>query len=92
MHDNHFGFDLEGNTVLMGLRSIAWVPQSLGIYAYSSPKVKLGGLPKELDWSGYDHQLTLAHIAYILKLTGDNTLGEFNPLTILSRETLSEML
>ncbi|KAG8984294.1 hypothetical protein FRB90_005425 [Tulasnella sp. 427] len=75
MRDDHFGFDLEGNTVVMGLRSIVWVPQSLGMYAYKSLKGKLGGLPTELGWSGADHQRTMANISYILKMSGGTSLG-----------------
>ncbi|PPQ63903.1 hypothetical protein CVT24_010370 [Panaeolus cyanescens] len=75
MNDERFGIDTDGNVVVMGLRSVAWVPHSLARYAYMSSKDKLNGIADELGWIGADNQLTMAYISWILKMTSDGALG-----------------
>ncbi|KAJ7639296.1 hypothetical protein FB45DRAFT_905226 [Roridomyces roridus] len=75
MDESHFGFDQEGNIVVMGLRSISFLPHSFGRYALQSAMGHYGRLPNKFGWSGEANQLTMGTVASVLAMTGDTTLG-----------------
>ncbi|KIJ19635.1 hypothetical protein PAXINDRAFT_8119 [Paxillus involutus ATCC 200175] len=76
MDDGHFGVDEQGNTVIMGLRSISCLPQSFGRYTLvSSDKQFFTALPNKLHWLGDSNMNTMAQVAANLAMTGNPTLG-----------------
>ncbi|KAJ7639266.1 hypothetical protein FB45DRAFT_977145 [Roridomyces roridus] len=75
MDESHFGFDQEGNIVVMGLRSISFLPHSFGKYALQAAGGHYGRLPNQFGWLGETNGLTMATVASVLAMTGDTTLG-----------------
>jgi hypothetical protein len=76
LDDGHFGVDKEGNTVIMGFRSISCLPQSFGRYTLlSSDKQFLTSLPDKLHWLGDSNMNTMVQVAANLAMTAGPALG-----------------
>ena len=84
MDGSHFGFDQEGNIVVMGLRSISFLPHSFGRYALKTSMGDYSHLPEKFEWLGDANQLPMGTIAWVLGMTSDTTLGESIPSFCLS--------
>ena len=52
MDGSHFGFDEEGNVVVMGLRSISFLPHSFGRYTLKTSMGNYSHLPEKFEWLG----------------------------------------
>ncbi|KAL1668904.1 hypothetical protein GGF50DRAFT_110888 [Schizophyllum commune] len=81
---SHFGVDEAGRTVLMGLRSISFVPETFA--RYTLVNAKLATLADRLGLSGESDMKAMAAIAHVLGMTADSTLGLDNQGKTVKRD------
>ncbi|THH16954.1 hypothetical protein EUX98_g9217 [Antrodiella citrinella] len=59
---SHFGVDEHGKTVIMGVGSISYLPESFARYAIMGDD-KVGNVPDALSWAGADQMYTMVRIS-----------------------------
>ncbi|KAF9493027.1 hypothetical protein BDN71DRAFT_1450874 [Pleurotus eryngii] len=72
----HFGADTLGNTVIMGFRSMSFLPDSFGRFTLATTrKPSLIALPDKFQWSGASNMKTMVEVYANLAMTGEPSLG-----------------
>jgi hypothetical protein len=71
--DSHFGVDEAGNTVMMGLGNVSFLPESFARYTFLSNDL-FATLPESLGLSGATNMEPMAQIAHNLGMTDDPRL------------------
>jgi hypothetical protein len=80
----HFGVDEEGNTVLMGLGNMSFLPATFA--RYTLVNANFDTLADTLRLSGATDMRTLSKISHNLGMTADETLGASIYLDLRWRE------
>ncbi|KAH6906518.1 hypothetical protein BKA70DRAFT_1494807 [Coprinopsis sp. MPI-PUGE-AT-0042] len=70
----HFGVDEAGNTVMMGLGNVSFLPESFARLQLRSEELT-ASLPESLGLAGATNQLSMAKIASVLGMIYDPTLA-----------------
>lgn len=77
LHPSHFGVAKNGDTVIMGLGNMSFLPHSLARYTLTfSDNPAIAVLPNKFGWMGEANMDTMALVAANLAMTGNPTLGE----------------